>query len=228
MRAVPTLRRMLVTKHLDWKVPLALLLLSAVPFAAGALRLLSLATGENIHPGNARFFETPLPAILHIVGASFFSIVGALQFSTWLRVQFPSWHRAAGRWVMACGATAAVTGAWMTANYSIPEALQGHLLYGVRIAVAVSMLVAIAAAALAIARRDFSRHRAWMIRAYALGQGAGTQVVIFLPWAMLIGEPSEQQRDALMSLAWLVNLMVAEWIIYRHRPHLASTLTLRP
>jgi uncharacterized membrane protein len=34
----------------------------------------------------------------------------------------------------------------------------------------------------AIRRRDISRHRAWMLRAYALGLGTGTQVVTLLPW----------------------------------------------
>jgi hypothetical protein len=52
-----------------------------------------------------------------------------------------------------------------------------------------------------------------MIRAYALGQGAGTQVLILLPWMLLTGHSGGWARDVLMTLAWLVNIAVAEYII---------------
>ena len=42
------------------------------------------------------------------------------------------------------------------------------------------MTASIVLAWAAIRQRDVARHRAWMVRAYALGQGAGTQVLIFL------------------------------------------------
>jgi hypothetical protein len=57
-----------------------------------------------------------------------------------------------------------------------------------------------------------------MIRAYALGQGAGMQVVVLLPWMLVIGAPTMLQRDVLMSLAWLINLLVAEMAIQRWAP----------
>lgn len=52
-----------------------------------------------------------------------------------------------------------------------------------------------------------------MMRAYALGQGAGTQVILFLPWTLLLGRPEALTRDLLMSLAWVINLALAEWLI---------------
>jgi hypothetical protein len=61
-----------------------------------------------------------------------------------------------------------------------------------------------------------------MIRAYALGQGAGMQVVVLLPWMLLIGKPSMLQRDVLMSLAWLINLLVAEMTIHSWSPRNSS------
>ena len=74
----------------------ALLLLSAIPLAAGAFRLLQLAGGAEITPANARFFASPLPVVLHIVGAAVFIILGAFQFAPRFRRRWPGWHRAAG------------------------------------------------------------------------------------------------------------------------------------
>ncbi len=219
---------MTTSTRIDWKIPLALLVASVVPFVAGIVRLVALATGGDINADNARFFAVPVPAVLHIVGASVFSILGALQFSTWLRVNYPQWHRASGRLVVASGVVAAISGAWLTTTSPIPAALQGDLLYCVRLVVATAMLVAIAAAVIAVSQRDFPNHRNWMIRAYALGQGAGTQVVIFLPWVLLIGEPTAHQRDVLMSLAWLINLCIAEWVINQLRPKTISFNTVSP
>ena len=52
-----------------------------------------------------------------------------------------------------------------------------------------------------------------MIRAYALGQGAGTQVLVLLPWMLVSGESGGLTRDLLMTLAWTINVVVAESII---------------
>ena len=56
-------------------------------------------------------------------------------------------------------------------------------------------------------------HGAWMIRAYALGMGAGTQVLTHLPWFLLAGYPGEWTRAILMGAGWVINVAVAEWII---------------
>ena len=36
-----------------------------------------------------------------------------------------------------------------------------------------------------------------------------------LPWTILFGEAEGVTRDLLMSLAWVINVFVAEWIIRR-------------
>jgi hypothetical protein len=59
-----------------------------------------------------------------------------------------------------------------------------------------------------------------MLRGYAIGMGAGTQVVTHLPWILLVGQPSEGPRAVMMIGAWALNLAVAEWII--RRPILAA------
>lgn len=205
--------------RIDWKMPLALLLISAIPLAAGIARLSGLVGNPEISAENARFVAAPLPVIVHILGASLFSILGALQFSSALRQRNPQWHRLSGRIVVASGVFTALSGLWMTVMYPIPPELQGGVLYGVRAFVSVAMLFSIYWAVVAVMRYDIGTHRAWMIRAYALGQGAGMQVVVLLPWMLLIGKPSLLQRDVLMSLAWLINLLVAEMVIQRWAPH---------
>jgi hypothetical protein len=55
-----------------------------------------------------------------------------------------------------------------------------------------------------------------MIRAYAIGLGAGTQVLTHLPWFLLAeGKPGEGPRAVMMGAGWLINVIVAEWIIRR-------------
>ena len=86
-----------------WLVPAALILLSAIPLAAGAVRLDELAGGAEITPANARFFAAPLPVVLHIVCASLYCLLGAFQFAPGFRRRRPGWHRAAGRLLVPCG-----------------------------------------------------------------------------------------------------------------------------
>ena len=92
----------LKARSATWLVA-ALLLLSAIPLAAGTFRLTQLAGGADITPANARFFAAPLPVVLHIVGAGVFAILGAFQFATGFRRRWPGWHRVAGRLVVLCG-----------------------------------------------------------------------------------------------------------------------------
>jgi uncharacterized membrane protein len=199
----------------SWKLLMSLLLLSLVPVAAGVVRLVGLASGGDITPENMRFMASPAPVVLHVVSATLFCVLGAFQFDA---ARAPRLHRAAGRVVVPCGILAALTGLWMTAGYPIPAQLQGDLLYGVRMGVGLSMALAILVSVRAVLQRRIAQHRAWMVRAYALGQGAGTQVLILLPVTLIAGAPTFIFRDVLMALAWVLNMALAEWIIRRSLP----------
>ena len=90
----------------------------------------------------------------------------------------------------------------------------GQLVYLERLVFGSAMVVSIVLAVNAIRRRDFASHGAWMTRAYAIGLGAGTQVLTHLPWFVLVGEkPGELPRAVLMGAGWVINVVVAEWII---------------
>jgi hypothetical protein len=87
----------------EWLVIAGLLLLSLIPIVAGAFRLNQLTSGAEITPANARFFASPLPVVVHIVGASLYAILGAFQFTNSIRQRWPGWHRWAGRLLIVCG-----------------------------------------------------------------------------------------------------------------------------
>ncbi|MEO7085110.1 MAG: DUF2306 domain-containing protein [Gemmatimonadaceae bacterium] len=191
---------------------MSLVLLSLVPAIAGTARLAELASGAKVTAANARFFAMPLPVILHILTVIPFSILGAFQFAPALRRRRRNWHRAAGKVLVVCGIVAALTGLWMTQFYPWPQG-DGRGLYVLRILFGSAMAMSIIVSIDAIRRRDFVSHGAWMMRGYAIGMGAGTQVLTHLPWLILVGKPGESMRAVLMGAGWIINLIVAERII---------------
>jgi hypothetical protein len=48
--------------------------------------------------------------------------------------------------------------------------------------------------------------------------GAATQVLTHLPWFILAGKPGESARTVLMGAGWLINIVVAEWVIRNSLP----------
>lgn len=200
----------------EWLIPTSLLLLSAVPVLAGALRLTSLASGADVTADNARFLALPLPVILHIVGATTYLVLGAFQFVPSLRHRHPRYHRLAGRVLIPAGLVGAASGLWMTAVYDLP-ATDGGLLPLVRWVFGLAMIAALVLGLVSVRRREFGAHRAWMIRAYAIGIAAGTQVFTTLPW-MLTGGLDATSKTLAMTLGWVLNLAVAEAIIRRATP----------
>jgi uncharacterized membrane protein len=201
-------------KLADLKVPSLLVLLSIVPTLGGVLRFLSLSGARAATPDDVRFSAAPAPIIIHVLSVTVYGLLGAFQFSRAFRLRSPRWHRRAGKLLVVCGLLAAVSGMWMTACYAIPASLQGPLLYVVRMLVGAAIIVFIVRAYASILRRDVVQHEAYMIRAYALAQGAGTQVFTLMPWMLVSGEAGGLTRDVLMTAAWLINACVAEAIIH--------------
>lgn len=200
---------------MSWRVQIALVVLSLVPLLGGVVRLSALASHSHA-AADARFIAAPGPILIHLFAATLFSILGAFQFSDELRRRAPRWHRLAGRVLAACGLLAGVTGIWMTVASDIPRDLQGPLLLATRLVVGVMTVVGIVLAWRAILRRDVPTHEAWMIRAYALGQGAGAQVLFLgVPAVFLGGELLGLTRDVLMLASWAFNALLAEVIIRR-------------
>jgi len=200
----------------DWLAPALLIGLTALPVAAGMVRLVWLAGGLEFTHDHERFLAAPAPAVLHIASTALFCVLGALQFSPGLRMRQPQWHRAAGRLVVPCGLLAALSGLWLTQFYP-PAEHDGPLLYALRLVFGSAMAAFIAFGFAAIRQRNIARHRMWMMRGYAIGAGAGTLVLLHLPWIAMFGQPDELARAGLHGAAWCINLGVAEWLLYRAR-----------
>ncbi len=56
-----------------------------------------------------------------------------------------------------------------------------------------------------------------MMRSYALGLGAGTQVLTHIPWALFPQYHSEIFRTISMAAGWCINICVVEWLLFRRR-----------
>lgn len=200
-----------------WLVPLGLVLLAVVPMFGGAVRLVELAGDVQVTPDNDRvFITTPVPIVVHIVTAGLYTTVGAWQFSSGLRRRWPRWHRTAGRVLVPLGLSAALSALWMTHFYPWPLGT-GGLLYALRLLFGSAMAYGLVRGFVAIRRRDVRVHRAWMIRAYAIGLGAGTQVLTLGFGQAGFGE-GEVAHALLMAAGWVINLVVAEWAIRGGRP----------
>ncbi len=193
-----------------WGVPAALVLLSIVPVVAGSLRLFEIVSGQHLLPDNPRIDAAPAPVIVHIIAAALYALVGTLQFSGRLRRRRPHWHRASGRALTVAGLTVAASGLWMTLFYT--DAPGGDVLWAARLMVATVMAGSILLGFTAIRRRDIAAHRAWMIRAFALGVGAGTQTLTQGLGEALFGT-SSLSTGLSISSAWAINAVVAEWVI---------------
>jgi len=215
---------MVSTSKFSAIVPALLISLAAVPVLGGILRLVQMSgasidflpDSDRILAGASTIF------VLHIVSAGYYCIVGAFQFSIGVRGRWPTWHRRMGIVVATAGLLVSMTGLWLTLFFP-PASVDNALLYLVRLIVAPTMAVFIVFGIFDAKRRNFERHRAWMMRGYALGAGAGTQVLLLGPWTFLLAEPDNATRAILMGGGWAINLFIAEWFIYKRRSHRLRT-----
>ncbi|HQR25449.1 MAG TPA: DUF2306 domain-containing protein [Nocardioides sp.] len=203
-----------------WSVAVGLVLLSAIPLTAGTLRLVQLAGGPAVFPADDRFDSFPVALLVHIVGSAVFALVGALQFVPGFRRRHWAWHRRAGRVLSVAGLLVAGSGLWLTLTYAAQPGT-GDLLYLFRLVVGSATIASLVLGFTAIRRRDFPAHRAWMIRAYALGLGAGTQVLTQSLCEAFVGT-DVVAGDLAKGAGWAINLAVAEWAIRRSRTRLAG------
>jgi uncharacterized membrane protein len=202
-------------------VPAGLLVLSAVPVLAGTFRLIQLAGGPELIPADHRFAGTPLPLMVHVLAAIVFAVVGAFQFVPRIRGNHPGWHRIAGRVLVATGLLVAGSAVWITLIYAEKPGT-GTVLYVLRLVFAPAMASCLVLGVTTVRRGDIAGHRAWMIRAYAIGLAAGTQAFTGGIGEALFGKEA-LPGDLAKGSAWVINLAIAEWIIRRQARPARST-----
>ena len=197
----------------EWWIPASLLALTFVPVAAGVFRVVDLAAGEA-NETNQRFFDLPVPVLVHVFGAVIYCVFGAFQFMPSFRRRRPRWHRWSGRVLVPAGLAAALSGLWMSVFYDLP-AHDNTALMWIRLLFGSVMTAGLVLGVLAILRRDVRTHQRWMARAYAVAQGAGTQALILGPMVLFVDQPGGNLKATGMAAAWVINLAVAEWLVRR-------------
>jgi uncharacterized membrane protein len=201
------------SRQRSWPVPVGVLVLSAVPLLAGFLRVVQLLGGPELIPADHRFAGFPLPLVVHIVGAATYLVVGIVQLLPRFRRRHLAWHRRVGRVLAVAGLLVAGSAFWMTLFYAEKPGT-GHLLVGFRLVFAAAMTACLVLGVATVRRGDIAGHRAWMIRAYAIGLAAGTQAITGGIALALFGR-GVLQGDLAMGAAWVINLAVAERVIRR-------------
>jgi uncharacterized membrane protein YozB (DUF420 family) len=173
--------------------------------------VIQLAGGPDLVPVDPRFDAVPVALIAHIVGSAIFALVGVGQFLPRVRRRHRSWHRRAGRVLVVAGLVVVGSAFWMSLFYDAKPGT-GVLLFGFRLVFVTSMAGSLLLGFAAIRRRDLAAHRAWMIRAYAIGLGAGTQVFTEGFGEAIFGH-GVLAGDLQKGAGWVINLAIAEWVI---------------
>ncbi|WP_198169623.1 DUF2306 domain-containing protein [Agromyces laixinhei] len=191
-----------------WLAITGLLLLSALPVLGGVLRLRDVSAD----PESAVLLASSVPIVAHIVAMSMYCLLGAFQFSPALRIS-GGWHRTAGRALIPAGFIAALSAVWLAVFFGGPADELALAL--VRLVFGVAMTVVLVLAVIAITRRDFTAHGAWMTRAYAIAVSGGTQALVFALWTLVVGEVDAFGEAWLVAAGFVINSVVAELLIRR-------------
>ena len=166
----------------------------------------------------SRFATIPWSSRGHIILGGLCLMLGSLQFSRSLRVRFPLAHRWTGRAYLSCVMISGI-GALFMAPISDGGPV-AHVGFGM---LAVVWLYSGANAYLYIRARNIKQHQRWMIRNFALTLAAVT-LRLHLPMLQgAFGLSFEQAYPIVAWLAWVPNLLIAEWFILATPRATAST-----
>jgi uncharacterized membrane protein len=165
----------------------------------------------------AELFIYPRWSLTHFLPGFLFMTLVPLQLWAKFRNRHRVVHRWSGRIVVACGAFLAVSGTLLP--FTMPDRTRSEQFFMVIFGVAFVTFLAKAVAA--ARRRDFVRHREWMIRMFATGLTITTQR-LFLPLFIVAGGLNSVERFWIYFVSagwvgWAVTLGLAEWWIRRTR-----------
>lgn len=147
----------------------------------------------------------------HFVFGPLALMVGPFQFvSSWRRL-WPRLHRGLG---YAYAGSIAISGTGgLLLSFGSFGGLTTHVGFGF---LAVLWLSFTALAVWHARHRRFERHRQWMVRSFALTFGAVT-LRLWLPFFMVQGVSFEAAYQTVAWLAWVPNLLLAEWLFVASR-----------
>lgn len=189
-----------------------LLVLACLSMSGYALVAYSiLPAGSTVHPSMMATYSVERVGILtHVFASSLTLLLGPWQFSAGLRRSRPRLHRAMGRVYLGLG----VLPGGVAGLYMAFHAFGGWVSYSGFAVLAGLWLLTGWRAYSAARRRDFGRHRAWMIRNFALALAAVT-LRAQLGACAATGWAFESFYPLLAWSSWVPNALAAEWVIAR-------------
>jgi uncharacterized membrane protein len=193
-------------------VPLALALVfcTLVPVMMAAVSVVQIPLGA-LPDDSLRLAAVPVAFFLHSLAGVLFGVLGPLQFVRALRHRYGALHRLCGRVFVLGGAALALSGLALLLQV---QSITTGLLDAARGVFGLALIGALALGVAAARAHDRPRHRAWMIRAYAVGMGQGTVALVMFPIYLITGEPPRGlASDIAVVGMWLLNIAVGEWII---------------
>ncbi len=194
--------------------PLPLVLLlgfgTFIPVVMALVRVVQIPLGA-LPEDSLRLAVAPLSHFLHAVGGATFGILGPLQFVGVLRRRFGRLHRILGRVFVVAGMGLGLSG--LSLLWHVPS-IATPLLDDFRGFAGIALVVALSLGLSAAIRRDIASHRAWIIRAYAIGMGSGTVALVMLPIYLITGAPvTGVWSDVVFVGWWSLNIALAELAI---------------
>jgi uncharacterized membrane protein len=191
----------------------SLMLILSIGVAGYAFAFLAI---ENLGSSDlkTKFATIPFAAYSHILGGAVALALGSFQFSSRLRQRFLVGHRWLGR-VYLAGILFGGIGGLVLAFYS-DGGMITHWGFGL---LAVAWLFTGMQAYRAIRAGRINKHRAWMIRNFALTLAA-VMLRIYLPLFAMTGMEFIASYRIISWLCWVPNLLVAEWRLRTQSYHI--------
>lgn len=191
---------------------LALAFCTFIPVMLATLRVVQIPLGA-LPEDSLRLASVPVALFLHSLAGVLFGVLGPLQFVRALRRRFGALHRLAGRVFVLAGAGLGLSGLALLLQV---ESIATGLLDTARGVFGLALIAALMLGVAAARARDMPGHRAWMIRAYAIGMGTGTVALIMFPIFLITGEPPMGlASDIVVVGMWLLNIALGEWVVRR-------------
>lgn len=211
-RPVDMTSRLLHTLARPLRLGLLLGCATAIPILLAGLLSLQICLG-TVPVDSQRLLVAPVALFMHALAGMLFGITGFLQFIRAVRSRLGHQHRMLGRVFVVTGTVVGLSGLTLLLRVKSDSTA---VLDVARYLAGAALLAMLARGMQAIRQQNLRRHRACMIRAYAIGMGSGTVALAFLPIYAVTGEPPRGLgADLVVVICWILTLIVAELVIRR-------------
>ncbi|MDA1371349.1 MAG: DUF2306 domain-containing protein [Proteobacteria bacterium] len=183
-----------------------------------------LSTGGN----NEGFAEFPTITNLHVIPGAVYLALAPFQFSSTIRDRNRSYHRWAGRLLssiaLVAGAGALFLGVIIPFSGLAEQIVTGFF--------GTVFLIATVKGFTCARAGNFTTHREWMMRAFAIALSIATMRLIFVPTLIIIGNPTREEAEfysiTSFTIAFILHSGFAEYWIRRTRTKSSSSNVPKP